>query len=80
MSLKIAETKNRVLIVLTDGNDTTSKVPAIEASKVAATYAIKIYTIAVGDPETIGEDKVDLNVLMQIAEENWRKNVSGLKP
>lgn len=62
-----SQTLNRVLIVLTDGNDTGSKVPPVEAAKIAATYDIKIYTIAIGDPEAVGEEKVDLAVLEQIA-------------
>jgi Ca-activated chloride channel family protein len=59
---------NRVLIVLTDGNDTSSSVPPIDAAKVAASYNIKIYTIAIGDPEAFGEDKVDMDVLNKISE------------
>lgn len=62
-----SESKSRVLIVLTDGNDTSSKVPPIDAAKVAATYNIKIYTIAIGDPEAVGEEQVDLTVLKEIA-------------
>lgn len=61
-------TKNKVLIVLTDGNDTGSKVPPIEAAKVAAAYDIKIYTIAIGDPAAVGEEKVDLHVLNRVSE------------
>jgi Ca-activated chloride channel family protein len=63
-----SETENRVLIVLTDGNDTGSKVPPIEAAKVAENKNITIYTIAVGDPETIGEEAIDLEVMKSIAE------------
>jgi Ca-activated chloride channel homolog len=62
-----SETKNRVLIVLTDGNDTASKVPPVEAAKVAAAHNIKIYTIAIGDPTAVGEEKVDLEVLSSMA-------------
>ncbi|WP_119969554.1 vWA domain-containing protein [Shewanella japonica] len=61
------ETQNRVLIVLTDGNDTASKVPPVEAAKVAAASNIKIYTIAIGDPIAVGEEKVDIAVLENIA-------------
>jgi Ca-activated chloride channel family protein len=61
------ETENRVLIVLTDGNDTSSRVPPIDAAKVAASYNIKIYTIAVGDPEAAGEEKVEMEVLREIS-------------
>ena len=66
---KQAQTKNRVLIVLTDGNDTASKVPPIEAAKVAASENIKIYTIAMGDPTAIGEEKVETEVLQTIADQ-----------
>ena len=60
------EVDNKVLIVLTDGNDTRSKVPPIEAAKVASAYHIKIYAIAIGDPEAVGEEKVDVEVLEQL--------------
>jgi len=63
-----SKTKNRVLIVLTDGNDTASRVPPIEAAKVAAAYNIKIYSIAIGDPTAVGEEKVDLAVLDKMSE------------
>ena len=56
------------MIVLTDGNDTGSKVPPVEAAKVAAAYDIKIYTIAIGDPAAVGEEKVDLHVLNRVSE------------
>lgn len=60
--------QNRVLIVLTDGNDTGSKVPPVEAAKVAAYEKVKIYTIAIGDPETTGEEALDIEVMQEIAE------------
>lgn len=63
-----SETENRVLIVLTDGNDTGSKVPPIEAAKVAADKAVTIYAIAIGDPQTQGEEALDLDTLSAIAE------------
>ena len=62
-----SETENRVLIVLTDGNDTDSKMPPIEAAKVAKNKNVTIYTIAVGSPETVGEEALDLEVMKSIA-------------
>ncbi len=62
------DTENRVLIVLTDGNDTGSKVPPVDAAKVAAQYGITIYSIAIGDPATVGEEALDLEVLQRTAE------------
>ena len=61
-------TDNRVLIILTDGNDTGSKVPPAEAAKVARFYDIRIYTIAIGDPASIGEEALDEETLKRVAE------------
>ncbi len=73
-----SDTKNRVLIVLTDGNDTASKVPPVEAAKVAAAHDIKIYTIAIGDPSAVGEEKVDIEVLTQMADITQGKSFEAL--
>jgi len=73
-----SETKKRVLIVLTDGNDTGSKVPPVEAAKVAAAYDIKIYTIAIGDPTAVGEEKVDLAALQKMSEFTGGKSYQAL--
>ncbi len=63
-----SESDSRVLIVLTDGNDTGSKVPPVEAAKVAKQKGLTIYTIAIGDPATIGEEAMDVDVLQRVAE------------
>jgi Ca-activated chloride channel family protein len=63
-----AETEHRVLLVLTDGNDTGSVVPPIDAARVAATRGITIYPIAIGDPSTSGEEALDLTTLDRVAE------------
>jgi Ca-activated chloride channel family protein len=63
-----SETENRVLIMLTDGNDTGSKVPPVEAAKVARFHDIRIYTIAIGDPTSLGEEALDEETLERIAE------------
>ena len=48
------------LILLTDGDDTASHLPPLEASKIAKSDGIKIYTIGVGN-------KLDESLLEQIA-------------
>lgn len=65
---KEAETENRVLLLLTDGNDTGSVVPPVDAARVAATEAIRIYPIAIGDPSAIGEEAIDTITLSRMAE------------
>ena len=70
LSIKLfeeTEAKNRVLIILTDGNDTGSKVPPVDAAKVAESFGIKIYTIAIGDPGTTGEKALDVKTLERVA-------------
>jgi Ca-activated chloride channel homolog len=39
---------SRVLVLLTDGEDNSSRVPPLEAAKLAKKYGIKIYTIGIG--------------------------------
>lgn len=63
-----SETENRVLIVLTDGNDTGSRVPPIDAATVAAAQDVTVYTVAVGDPTTVGEEALDTDTLDTVAE------------
>lgn len=62
-----SDTSNRVLIVLTDGNDTGSRVPPRDAATIAAANDVTIYTVAVGDPATIGEEALDLDTLNAVA-------------
>ena len=65
--LEDSETESRVLLVLTDGNDTGSRVPPVEAAKVAETKNVTIHTIAIGNPETIGEEALDVEVMQAVA-------------
>jgi len=59
--------QDRVLIVLTDGNDTKSKVPPVRAAEIARDKKITIYTVAVGDPTAAGEEKLDEETLKTVA-------------
>ena len=63
-----SDSDNRVLIMLTDGNDTGSTVPPVDAAKVAAASDIRIYTIAIGDPATVGEEALDMDTIGRVAE------------
>ena len=66
-TFKKSEVRERVLILMTDGNDTGSKVPPVEAARIARDRGITIHTVAVGDPSTVGEDKLDEETLKSIA-------------
>ncbi|HBL44159.1 MAG TPA: hypothetical protein DDZ90_12275 [Planctomycetaceae bacterium] len=58
----------KTIIALTDGNDTKSQVPPVEAARIAAQREIRIYTVAMGDPTTAGEDKLDQQALKDVAQ------------
>lgn len=64
--------REKVVIVLTDGNDTASFVEPIDAAKVAAAKGVRIHVIAMGDPSTVGEQALDMDVINDIA-----KNTGG---
>ncbi|CAA0078288.1 Uncharacterised protein [Halioglobus japonicus] len=65
---KESDTDNRVLIMLTDGNDTGSTVPPVDAAKVAENFGIRIYTIAIGDPASAGEEALDMDTIERVSE------------
>lgn len=62
-----SHSNHRVAVLLTDGNDTASKVPPARAAEIAARRGVTVYTIAVGDPQAAGEDKMDVQALQAIA-------------
>jgi Ca-activated chloride channel family protein len=62
-----SKVKERVLIALTDGNDTASLVPPLKAARIARDKDIVVYTVAVGDPRAAGEDALDEDTLKQVA-------------
>ncbi len=57
----------RLLLLVTDGSDTSSRLDPVDAARVAATEKITVYTLGMGDPNTQGDDKVDFNTLNKIA-------------
>jgi len=62
-----SEVKFRVMIALTDGNDTGSKVPPAQAAKIAKDNDIVIHVVGVGDPRATGEEKLDEEALTDVA-------------
>lgn len=60
--------EKKLLILLTDGNDTASKMTPINAAAIAKESGIEIYTIGVGDEKATGEDRVDFETLQAVAE------------
>jgi Ca-activated chloride channel homolog len=67
-TLEKSTAQQKLLILLTDGNDTASRVPPEHAADIARQSGLVIYTIGVGDPAASGENRVDLGVLRSVAE------------
>lgn len=70
LSVKMFQDSNvtdRMLIVMSDGDDTGSKVPPLTAAKLAAKNDVSIFTIAMGDPKNAGEHPIDTETLEEIA-------------
>ena len=60
---------DRMLILMSDGDDTGSKIPPKTAAKLAADNDVKIYSIAMGDPKNAGEHPIDTETLKAIVSE-----------
>ncbi len=58
---------HRTVVLLTDGNDTGSKVPPRKAAEIASQRGITVHTVAVGDPKAAGEEKMDIEALQAIS-------------
>ena len=66
-TLETSAANQKVMILLTDGNDTASRVPPEHAADIAQQNSVMIYTIAVGDPAASDENRVDLATLKAVA-------------
>jgi Ca-activated chloride channel family protein len=62
-----SEVEDRILIVLTDGNDTGSLVPPERAAEIARDNGVIVYTVAIGDPAAAGEQALDEKTLKSIS-------------
>lgn len=71
--------KSRIIILLTDGEDTASSIPPMQAAQLAKDYGIRIYTIGIGHkgrvpyPDQLGrvvmvETNIDEELLRSIAD------------
>ncbi|PZM11222.1 vWA domain-containing protein [Rhizobium tubonense] len=67
----------KLLIVLTDGTDTASKMPPAKAADIAHRNNIVVDTVAIGDPNATGEDKLDIDTLQKIAEKTGGRYFFG---
>lgn len=68
-----SDVEDRLMIALTDGNDTGSRVPPTEAAKIAADNNVTIHVIAIGDPAAVGEEQLDEVTLRAVGERSGGK-------
>lgn len=68
-TFEASEVDQRLLILLSDGADTGSRMTPLNAAAIAAQEEVSIYTIAVGDPDARpgSDNRVDVVTLQQIA-------------
>ena len=59
-ALQHTQAQEKVLILLTDGNDTSSAITPDHAAHMAQANGIEVHTIGIGDPQATGEAKVNL--------------------
>lgn len=62
-----AKEQEKVLVLLTDGNDTGSAITPEHAAAIAHDHGVVVHTIGIGDPEASGDAKVDLNTLQTVS-------------
>lgn len=67
-TFEASEVEERLLILLSDGADTGSRMTPVNAAAIAADRGVVVQTIGVGDPNGDGEDRVDLDSLQDIAD------------
>jgi Ca-activated chloride channel family protein len=65
--LTTGKATSRVLILVTDGNDTGSRMPPTRAAGIAAEKGVTIYAIVVGNPAT-EDQKVDMGAMRDIVQ------------
>ena len=72
---------SKLAILLTDGNDTASQLAPALAAQLAASHHVQVHTIAFGDLNSTGDDKVDLPLMQDIARitggKSWTAASSG---
>lgn len=63
-----SQAEQKTVIMLTDGNDTGSKVPPPTAAELAAKRGLTVHVIGVGDPSSAGEQPLDEATLRAITD------------
>ncbi len=66
-TFEASEIEERLLILLSDGNDTASRMSPVNAAEIAHDKGVRMFAIGVGDPDASGEDRLDMGLLTDLA-------------
>ncbi len=66
-TFQTSEVDQKLLVLLSDGADTNSRMSPVNAAEIAGKEGVSIYTIGVGDENASGEGRVDLDALKDVA-------------
>lgn len=66
-TFEASDIQQRLLLLLSDGADTGSRMSPRNAASIAANDGVQIFTIGVGDPQASGDKQVDQATLKEIA-------------
>ena len=67
-SFENSDVEQRLMVLLSDGADTSSRMSPVNAAEIAAQKGVTIYTIGVGNPSGGGDERVYLDALEDIAQ------------
>ncbi len=67
-TFEASDIEQRMLILLSDGNDTASRMSPLNAAEIARDKGVRLFAIGVGDPKASGEDKLDMALLGDLAQ------------
>jgi len=66
-TFEASDIESKLLILLSDGADTSSQMSPLNATEIAVAAGVRINTIGVGDPQASGSDRLDLDTRKAIA-------------
>lgn len=72
-----SHSQNKLLLLITDGKDSGSRIPPLEAARFAADSGIKIHTVAIGSQTTTGESELDMELLEAVSRQGGGKLFSA---
>tara|TARA_R110002110_G_scaffold31396_1_gene110715 strand:+ start:19734 stop:20723 length:990 start_codon:yes stop_codon:yes gene_type:complete len=64
---EVSDAPSRILVLLTDGADTGSRVPPVKAAEVARLRNVRIFAIGIGDPDGTDQMRADYDTLSAMA-------------